>query len=104
MNTVDERVWFRDFGYYATWFVIWGALLSVLQPVTSEQMAGTGFWAVKVQQALLGVGFGVICAAVFAVLQNGLNVTRRKPLSWVLAIASWIGVGLLLAFATGRFA
>ena len=101
MNTDSKMLWFRDLGHYAIWFVVWGALLAFLQPATSQQMSGTGFWSVKVQHALLGAGFGVLCAGAFAVLQNGLNGTRRKWLSWLLAIATWLGVSLVLAFATG---
>jgi hypothetical protein len=98
-----SKVWFKNFGYYAIWFVIWGGLFSFLQPVTTEQMAGRTFWAVKVQQASLGAGFGVVCAIVFTLLQNGLNQARRKWLSWVLAIGTWFTINLALAFAAGRF-
>lgn len=105
MDASDKapRVWFKNFGYYVIWFVIWGALFSFLQPVTTEQMAGTSFWAVNVQQALLGAGFGVICAMAFTILQNGMNQARRKWLSWVLAIGTWITLNFALALATGRF-
>jgi len=102
-NNAARRVWFKDFTYYAIAFVIWGAVFSFLQPVASEQQAGTTFWAVKVQQALLGAGFGVVCAIAFTVLQNGINQARRKWLSWVMAIGTWVVVNLALAYATGRF-
>jgi len=98
-----KKQWFKDFGYYTIWFVVWGALFSFLQFVTTEQMAATTFWAVKIQQAILGAGFGVICAIIFTILQNGINAQRRKPLSWVLAIGTWIFINLLLAVAMGRF-
>ena len=80
MDASDQvpRAWFKTFGYYVIWFVIWGGIFSFLQPVTTEQMAGTSFWTVKVQQALLGAGFGVICAMVFTLLQNGVKQARRK--------------------------
>ena len=105
METTDvpKREWFRNFGYYVIWFVIWGGLFSFLQPVSSDQLAGTTFWAVKVEQALIGAGFGVACAAVFTLLQNAANVARRKWLSWLLAITTWVSMNLLLAYATGRF-
>jgi hypothetical protein len=102
-EVVTTKQWLRNFGYYTTWFVVWGALFSFLQPVTPEQMAGTTFWAVKIQQAVLGAGFGVICAIVFSILQNSINGQRRKWLSWVLAIGTWISINLLLAVAMGRF-
>src|SRR5438309_10103170 len=98
-----RKPWFKDSGHYVIWFVIWGALFSFLQFVPSEQIAGTTFWAVKVQQALLGAGFGVVCAIVFTILQNGVNAARRKWLSWVLAIGTWVTINLSLAYATGRF-
>lgn len=105
MDTSDTapRVWLKDFAYYVIWFVLWGALFSFLQPVTTEQMAGTSFWAVKVQQAMLGAGFGVICAIAFTILQNALNQARRKWLSWVLAIGTWVTINLALALVMGRF-
>jgi nitrate reductase gamma subunit len=96
----SKRLWFKDFGHYVLWFVVWGSLLASLQPVI---VAGTTFWALKVQQALLGAGFGVACAIAFVLLQNRLNATRRKWLSWVLAISTWLGVGVLLGYTTGRF-
>jgi len=98
-----QRIWFKDFTYYAICFVIWGTVFSFLQLVTSEQLAGTNFWAVKVQQAMLGAGFGVICAIAFTLLQNGINRARMKLLSWILAIATWVAVNLLVAFSSGRF-
>jgi len=91
-----KKVWFKDFGYYTIWFVIWGALFSFLQPVFPEQMVGTTFWGAKVVQALIGAGFGVVCALVFTVLQNGINSARRKWLSWVLAIATWSVINVAL--------
>jgi len=105
MDTTETvtKSWFKDFAYYAIWFVLWGALFSFLQPVGSEQMVGTTFWAVKVQQALLGAGFGVICAIAFTLLQNSINQARKKWLSWGLAISTWITINLALAFAMGRF-
>ena len=102
MDTIDAapRAWLKDFGHYAIGFVVWGALLSFLQPVTTAQ---TSFWAVKGLQAVLGAGFGVICAIAFTLLQNGLNQARRKAISWVLAIGTWSTMNLALAFAMGRF-
>lgn len=102
-SNTTSRIWFKDFAYYVVWFVLWGALFSFLQPVTTEQMAGTSFSAVKVQQAMLGAGFGVICATVFTILQNRLNHLRRKWVSWVLAIGTWVAINFALAFAMGRF-
>jgi len=102
MESANTGLWFKDFGYYVKWFAIWGALLAALQPVTSEQTARADFWAAKAQQALLGAVFGIVCAVAFAALQNGVNASRRKWLSWLLALGTWLGVGLVLAFATGR--
>jgi hypothetical protein len=102
-SDVVPRIWFKDFTYYAICFVIWGTVFSFLQFVTSEQLAGTNFWAVKVQQAILGGGFGVICAMLFTVIQNGINRARTKLLSWILAIITWLAVSLLVSFSAGRF-
>jgi hypothetical protein len=102
-SDTTHRIWFKDFAYYALWFLIWGALFSFLQPVTTEQMAGTSFWSVKMQQSMLGLGFGAICAIAFTILQNNFNNARRKWLSWILAIGTWVIINLALAYATGRF-
>ena len=91
-----------SFRHYTTWFVIWGALFSFLQPVTVEQMTGTSFWMVKLQQALLGIEFGVVCGSIFTLFQNQINPARRKWLSWVLAIITWIAINAALVLATGR--
>lgn len=98
-----NKRWFKYFGYYTTWFVLWSVLFSFTHLVTPEQTAGTTFWAVKIQQAIFGAGFGVICAIVFSVLQNGINAQRQKWLSWILAIGTWISIQLLLAVAMGGF-
>jgi hypothetical protein len=100
-NGIGGRIWFKDFTYYAIAFLIWGALFSFLQPVDGPQ-ATANFWGVKVYQALLGCGFGAVCAVIFTLLQNGLNQRRTKPLSWIFAIATWIAVNFGLAAAIGR--
>lgn len=96
------KQWFKSFGYYAIWFVLWGALFSFLQPVGSEQLVNTTFWAVKIQQAVLGAGYGVICAIAFTILQNGINGRRRKWVSWLLAIGVWASINVLLTLVMSR--
>jgi hypothetical protein len=98
-----SQPWHKGLPHYVLWFCIWGALFSFLQPVTSEQTAGTTFWAVKITQALFGAGFGVVCALVFAVLQNTFNKARVKWRSWLLAIGTWLTVNFSLAYVVGAF-
>ena len=97
-TAVAKKAWSKDLGYYTVWFVIWGAVFSILQPTTGHEPSGF-----LVQKVVLGAGFGVVCALVFTTLQNGLNTARRKWLSWAFAIVTWVSINLGLAMATGRF-
>lgn len=98
------RVWFRDFGYYALRWTIIVGVLSALQPVYDIPAdASNLFWQMKLQQLLLGIGWGFVVATVFTVIQNGVNSARRRPVSWVIAIAVWIAMAFLGALLTGRF-
>jgi hypothetical protein len=84
-------------------FVGWSALFSFIESVTPQEMVGSSFWAIKTQQVVLGVGFGIICAFIFTLLQNTINSSHREWLSIFLAIATWLCIKLLIAFAMGEF-
>jgi len=99
----ESRNWFKDFGNYAGWFVIWGALFASAFPVTAARLNGTSFWAVKADQALLGAGFGIVCALTFTLLQNGFNRARTKSISWIFAIGSWAVISMCIALASELF-
>ena len=98
-------MWFRDFAYYALRWTIIVGVLSALNPVYDIPTDASGlFWQIKLQQLLMGLGWGFLAALVFTLAQNGLNTQRRKPVSWMLAIGIWFGMGFLGALAMGRFA
>ncbi len=105
MDLTDRapRVWLRGFGYYAIWFVIWGGLFSSLQPVTAEQMEDIGFWSVKVQQVLVALLFGLLCTVAFTFLHNGVNQARKRWLSWLLGVGTWMIMSLMLPYTVERF-
>ena len=89
-----SRVWFRDFAYYALRWTIIVGVLSALNPVYDIPTDASGlFWQIKLQQLLMGLGWGFLAALVFTLAQNGLNTQRRKPVSWMLAIGIWFGMG-----------
>jgi len=50
-----------------------------------------------------GMAFGLVCAVVFAILQNTFNQNRIKWHSWLLAIATWIVVSFSFGLALGKF-
>ena len=88
------RVWFKDVGQYVIWFAIWGTLFSVLRLL--RQSDGVGF---RVGLAALGAVFGAVCGLVFTLLQNGFNQARRRWLSWLLAIGTWLIVNFVVTYA-----
>jgi hypothetical protein len=99
-----SRNWFKDFGDYVTWFVVWGALFAFVQPVATTSVKGTNLWTIKFHQAIFGAGFGVVCALLFTFLQNGFNRSRTKSISWIFAIGCWAVISMIIALVTGRFA
>ena len=88
------RVWLKDLGQYVIWFAIWGTLFSVLRLL--RQSDGVGF---RLGLAALGAVFGAVCGLVFTLLQNGFNQRRRKWLSWLLAIGTWLIVNFVVTYA-----
>ena len=97
-----KRIWFKSFAHYAFWFVLWGGLFWLLQPTYPDEMAHAGFWTAKGVQALLGMGVGAISAVVFTLLQNAINQSRNKWVSWLFAIGTWGTFNITPALLTGR--
>lgn len=63
-------------------------------------MKDTGLWVAKLHQAMFGTVFGIICALVFTLLQNGFNRPRTKSISWIFAIGSWAVLSMMVALTT----
>jgi hypothetical protein len=97
------RNWFRDLDVYAGWFMFWGTLASLVQPVAANHRQVHAFWTAKAHQALFGAGFGIVCALIFTFLQNGFNRPRTKSISWIFAIGSWAIMSMLVFLTTGHF-
>lgn len=97
------RNWFRNADYYAGWYVFWGIVASLVLPGASHPGLAHGYWSGKAHQALLGAGFGLTCALMFTILQNGFNRSRTKSISWIFAIGSWAVISMLVALTTGIF-
>lgn len=75
----------QDFGYYARWWAFWVALWF--------SMVGLG--RVRGVFPLLlvvagGVLLGILAAIPFTFAQNSLNPTRRRVVSWLLAIGVYL--------------
>lgn len=92
---VGTGLWTRWWGYLVRWLVF-GLVIHIFLPVPE----GDGyFWAQKLDQALLGLVFGLVCAVVFTVVENKLNTPRVKWKTWGLVIATWLFVKT--AFVSG---
>lgn len=77
----------RDFLYYATWWLFWAALSAILQPLDVPDAV---FWQTKVSQLIVGLVYGLFLAVTFTLAQNAMNKARRRPLSWLFAIITAI--------------
>jgi hypothetical protein len=91
------RNWFRNADYYVGWYVFWGMLFSIILPASGSRP----FWTAKIHQAMFGAGFGLACALMFMILQNGFNRSRTKSISWIFAIGSWAVLSMLIALTMG---
>lgn len=93
-----KRPLFDDFGYYIRWWLLLGAIGGLLTVVGSEDL--DHFGRAKLIQVIWGLGSGVLFAVVFTPIQNLLNAGRKRWLTWVIAIAAWLGVKFAVGFAT----
>lgn len=87
---------FRNFYYYLAWWCFWIGLGTFLQPVVDPEWQKQ-FWTAKAIQFATGLSGGALAALLFTMLQNLLNWRRRRPISWVLAIAILILIKVLSA-------
>ncbi len=88
----------RDWGYYSLW---WGLIFTILGSLMYRDGPQDQFLNPALQQALFGLAFGLVCALVFTLVQNGVNKERRKVKSWILAVLIWIVMRLAWLFAAG---
>lgn len=79
-------IWARWWGYLVRWLVF-GLIVHLLLPVpegVSER------WLEKLQQALMGLVFGLVCALIFTLAENLLNPSRLRWRTWSLIISTWL--------------
>jgi uncharacterized membrane protein len=90
----------RDWGYYSLWWAVVFAIVAIangLQPLS----ALNHFWSAKLEQLVWGAWFGLVCAFLFTIVQNGLNKSRSKVRSWIFALVIWVAMKLGLTFVLG---
>lgn len=91
----------KGWRHYLLWWCIWMGIGGLLQPVGS----GDGdFWRFKLIQVTWGIGFGVVCSALFTLTQNTLNIQRKRYLTWLVAFVIWTAMKLVVAGLTGQLA
>ena len=79
--------WWRWRGYTVRW-LLFSEIVQLFQPVAD----GDAYWSSKLEQALLGLAFGAVCALVFTASENTYNPTRVNWKSWLIVALTWIAV------------
>ena len=83
--------WYRWRGYTVRW-LLFGEIVQLFQPVADEP---ENFWELKFYQALTGLLFGLVCAAIFTVAENTFNARRVTWKTWLLVVATWAAVKVI---------
>ena len=79
--------------YLGRW-LIFGFIAGLIgQPVLEID----NFWQEKLFQVANGIFFGAVCWVVFTPLQNKVNPTRKRWVSWATVLSTWMGVKFALA-------
>ena len=97
---VGHGVWTRWWGYLVRWLAF-GLVVHLFQPVAED---GGVRWLEKLQQALMGLGFGFVCAVVFTVADNKFNVARQSWKTWTLIVLTWLLVKVVFVSALALWA
>ena len=84
--TTDAGLWHRWRGYSVRWLLL-GEIVQLLQPTVNDI---DQYWQQKLYQALTGLIFGALCAVIFTLAENTLNVVRIKWKSWLIAVGTWM--------------
>ena len=80
--------WHRWWGYLARW-LIFGLAVHIFSPVPD----GTApWWQLKLEQAAVGLLFGLVCALVFTPAENAFNTPRVAWKSYLLVALTWLVV------------
>lgn len=89
-STEPRGPWYRWRGYAVRW-LLFGLIVNVFQPASGENPV----WLQKLDQVLMGLSFGAVCAAVFTLAENKLNATRVAWKTWVAVLGTWLAVKVL---------
>lgn len=94
-TTASPSLFFRFITYMWRW-LLFGAIGGLVTPVVGPSADGSMpdgyFGQVKMLQIGFGIFFGLICAIVFTLLQNTLNKSRKRGISWAILIFTWLAV------------
>lgn len=91
---------FRLLPEYLLWWLIWLGAIGFIGTATTDPQNP---WMPRVQAGLSGLFMGTICAVLFALLQNTFNDPRKRWLSWVFVVVTFVAVKLAFLFASGAF-
>lgn len=89
-SSPDSSHWYRWRGYTVRW-LLFGEIVQLFQPIVEDL---DHYWQQKLYQALTGLLFGAVCAVVFTLAENTLNVPRVNWKSWLIVIGTWLAVKL----------
>jgi hypothetical protein len=78
--------WTRWWGYFARW-AAFGIVVNIFQPVVEN---AEPLWLEKTYQGLWGLWFGFVCAVVFTLAENKLNVQSVRWKTWGLVFVTWL--------------
>jgi len=85
---VGTGLWTRWWGYLVRWLVF-GLVVHLFQPVDSDLDL---YWMQKLDQALIGLAFGLAGAVVFTLAENKFNTPRVQWKSWLIVLVTWLFV------------
>ncbi len=90
-STPNYGLWYKWRGYTVRW-LLFGLVVSLFQPIVDNL---DQLWEQKLNQGLGGLAFGAVCAVVFTLAENSLNVPRIKWKSWLFVFVTWLSVKVI---------
>ena len=94
-HPLGSGLWTRWRGYTARW-LLFGLLIHVFGQVPD---GAEPWWQGKVYLAALGLLFGLACALLFTLAENGWNTRHQRWKTWALVFASWLVVKVVFVSA-----
>jgi hypothetical protein len=84
----DNSRLFKDFPHYLACWCYWGGIGGLMSPVYVKDEYQR--YGVMLYQTIFGVLCGAAVSVLFTVLQNRINVTHRRSISWTMAAVLWL--------------